>query len=242
MTWHSLSAQYRYLTYFFALSGFTNAFAIVIISNACSIAGGLSAIFTIRLFGRRTILICGALVNAFSMLAFAIVSLADPGSVAAARCLIAFICIFTFSYAASWGSIVPVVVGEVSSNRLRTKSIAFAMSGNWATSMLVICGAPYLINPAYANIGPKVGFIFGGLAVPLAIFTYFCVPETKDRTLEEIDEMFLNVRLGIIVAFFFSYLHALQDIPALKFKNYVCTGNVRGSSAEKMGGVSFSEV
>jgi hypothetical protein len=110
-----------------------------------------------------------------------------------------------FSYAASWGSVVPVVVGEVSSNRLRTKTIAFAMSGNWATSMLVICGAPYLINPAYANIGTKIGFIFGGLAVPLAVFTYFCVPETKDRTLEEIDEMFLKVRLGVIAPFSLTY-------------------------------------
>lgn len=62
--------------------------------------------------------------------------------------------------------------------------------------MLVICGTPYLISTQYANLGTKVGFIFGGLTVPLFLFVVFCVPETKGRTLEEIDEMFLNVSLA----------------------------------------------
>ena len=50
------------------------------------------------------------------------------------------------------------------------------------------------------------------------VFTYFFLPETRDRTLEEIHEMF-EARL-----------------PARKFKGYVCA-NTEGYSAEAMGKV-----
>lgn len=51
---------------------------------------------------------------------------------------------------------------------------------------------PYLLNAPYANLGAKVGFIFGGCAVLAIIFAFFCVPECKGRTLEEIDRLFLD--------------------------------------------------
>lgn len=38
-----------------------------------------------------------------------------------------------------------------------------------------------------------MGFIFGSITTIGTILIYLYLPETKDRTLEEIDEMFLNV-------------------------------------------------
>ncbi|KAF9885683.1 hypothetical protein FE257_012665 [Aspergillus nanangensis] len=204
-----------YLTYFFALTGYTNAFVITVISSACAIAGSLSSIFSIQYFGRRTILIVGAAVNCFCMLAFATISVAAPDSPPAAKSLIAFICIFNFTYSASWGPVVPVIAGEIPSNRLRSKSLGLSVGGNWTCSMIVICAVPYLIGAEYANLGTKIGFIFGGLTVPLLIFTILFVPETKGRTLEEIDEMFL------------------KRIPMRQFKHYVCTGTVDHTGGQK---------
>jgi hypothetical protein len=51
----------------------------------------------------------------------------------------------------------------------------------------------------------------------LFIFTWFFIPETRDRTLEEVHEMFE------------------ARVPARKFKNYVCTG-VESYAAEAIGG------
>lgn len=51
---------------------------------------------------------------------------------------------------------------------------------------------PYLLNEPYAALGSKVGFIFGTAAVLAGIFAYFCVPECNHRTLEEIDQLFLD--------------------------------------------------
>lgn len=51
---------------------------------------------------------------------------------------------------------------------------------------------PYLLNPPHANLGSKVGFIFGTAAVLATVFAFFCVPECKGRTLEEIDRLFMD--------------------------------------------------
>ncbi|KAH8660278.1 putative sugar transporter [Xylariales sp. PMI_506] len=203
-----------YATYFFALAGLTNAFLVSVISYACSTAGCLSTFWLVTWFGRRTLLLVGGATVAVCMLTFASVSVADPGSVAANNVLIAFICIFNYAYSATWGSIVPLLVGEIPSNRLRSKTVSLALACSWILSLTVICGVPYLISPSYANLGTKVGFIFGGATVPVTVFCLFFLPETKGRTLEEIDEMFLN------------------GIPARRFKGYVCSGEAQGMSAE----------
>ena len=47
---------------------------------------------------------------------------------------------------------------------------------------------PYLLE----DLGSKVGFLFGTAAVLATVFAFFCVPECKGRTLEEIDRLFLD--------------------------------------------------
>lgn len=41
------------------------------------------------------------------------------------------------------------------------------------------------MNPDEANLGGKVGFIFGGLAALGVVWAYFYIPETKNRTVDE---------------------------------------------------------
>lgn len=51
---------------------------------------------------------------------------------------------------------------------------------------------PYLIYDDYAGLGSKVGFIFGSLMIVAIGFIYFCVPECKGKTLEEVNALFAN--------------------------------------------------
>ena len=51
---------------------------------------------------------------------------------------------------------------------------------------------PYLIYDDYAGLGSKVGFIFGSVMILALFFIYFCVPECKGKTLEEVDALFNN--------------------------------------------------
>jgi hypothetical protein len=127
------------------------------------------------------------------MFAFAIIGVATPGTHAAAKSLVAFVCIFNFSYGASWGPVAFVLIGELPSTKLRSKTLALATSVGWSFNVLLSVGMPYLLSDAYVMLGTKVGFIFGGTELLAFVFAFFFLPETKDRTLEEIDEMFMNV-------------------------------------------------
>jgi hypothetical protein len=52
------------------------------------------------------------------------------------------------------------------------------------------------VFPDEVGLGSKVGFIFGAVALLSLVFTYFCVPECKGKTLEQVDWLFNNgVRL-----------------------------------------------
>lgn len=190
------------------------------------------ALFAVKYVGRRPLLITGCAVNAFCMLAFASIAEAAPNSRAASKCLIAFICIFCFTFAATWGPVCPILIGEVGSNRLRTKTVAIGMASNWILCLAVLTSLPYLLDAQYANLGTKVGFIFGSLTTVLLVLVVFFLPETKDRSLEEIDEMFINVSLLLsprnILQASFTDKFNLQAVPTREFKNYVCTGQAAG--------------
>lgn len=182
-----------YGTFFFSISGITNPFVISVISGVCGIAGSATSFFLIKYIGRRPILIGGAVGQGTCMLIVASVGTAAPSSVVAAKCLSAFVCMFIFAYGATWGAVSQVLLGELPSTKLRSKTVALATMAGWLCDLLIVCGMPYLISPEHVNLGPKVGFIFGGCQVVVLVWTIFFIPETKDRTLEEIDEMFMNV-------------------------------------------------
>lgn len=69
-------------------------------------------------------------------------------------------------------------------------------------SFIFSFSTPYLLDAPYANLHSKVGFIFGGVACCALAFAYFCVPEMKGRSLEEINAMF---QAGVPVREFGTY-------------------------------------
>ena len=81
--------------------------------------------------------------------------------------------------------------------------------GNWLGTFT----APYFINPAKLGWSAKYGYIWFGTNSLLVLFTIFFLPETRDRTLEEVHEMFEN------------------RVKTKDFKTYVCTG-VEGMAAQ----------
>ncbi|CAN9263139.1 unnamed protein product [Alternaria alternata] len=108
--------------------------------------------------------------------------------------------------------------GEIPSQRLRSYTFGIASAVGFAGAWLATFTAPYFINPESLNWGPEYGWIWGPSCFITVIWVYFYLPEIKNRTLEEIDEMF-EARL-----------------PARKFRKYVCTGRVlAGDGDEKLG-------
>lgn len=197
-----------YGAYFFSISGLHNSFIVNIALQACALAGIVTVFPSLKFMGRRTILLIGSFLMSLSMFLVAIIGTADAKSVAASRCLVAFCCLFGYFFTWSWGPVGWVVTSEIASTTLRSKTQSLASATSWVGQCVISVIIPYMINPSYGNMGPKVGFVFGPTCVIGGIWAWFMVPETKDRSLEELDEMFMN------------------GVPTREFKNYVCTGHV----------------
>lgn len=51
---------------------------------------------------------------------------------------------------------------------------------------------PYLLKAPYANLGGKIGYIYGSINMAMVVVAYFWIPELKGRTLEEVDQLFAS--------------------------------------------------
>ncbi|RSL41019.1 hypothetical protein CEP54_015945 [Fusarium duplospermum] len=83
-----------------------------------------------------------------------------------------------------------VVLGEVTSARVKEKTSLIACSISILTTFVTSFTLPYLLNSDYAGLGGKVGFIYGSICFVMTVVAFFFVPEMKDRTLEEVDKLF----------------------------------------------------
>jgi hypothetical protein len=88
--------------------------------------------------------------------------------------------------------------GEFPSQRLRSFTFGLAASVGFFGAWLTTFTAPYFINPDALNWGPKYGYLWAPSCAIGALWTYFYLPEVKNRTFEEIDEMvsLLTLNLG----------------------------------------------
>lgn len=177
-------------TYFFELAGFasTNAFNLGIGVTAIGIVGNLLTFYTVNHFGRRFIFFWGMLACTTVLLLIGFISISHSQN---ARWTVAsFTIIYNFIYQTSIGPLGYVIFAEVSSAKLRSKTVALGIWVNSLSGMVVNIVVPYLVNPDEANLGGYVGFIFGGLAFAGTIWTWYFIPETKDRTVDELDVLF----------------------------------------------------
>lgn len=106
--------------------------------------------------------------------------------------IISMLTVFGFGFASGWAPVSHILTAEVPSTRLRDMTYRTASAVNIIIQFVTTFATPYLLNAPYANLGAKVGFIYGGAAVLATVFAWFCVPECKGKTLEEIDRLFLD--------------------------------------------------
>jgi hypothetical protein len=110
--------------------------------------------------------------------------------------IVSMLTVFAAGFVFAWAPLTYVVTTEVPALRLRDASQRTASLVNVLVNFLVSFSIPYLLYEPYAALGSKVGFIFAGILILALVFTYFCVPECKGKSLEQIDRMF-NERISL---------------------------------------------
>ncbi|KAL5361310.1 general substrate transporter [Aspergillus floccosus] len=195
-----------YGTQFFKNSGYSNEFVINLIINCVNVGSTIPGLYAIDKWGRRPVLLAGAVGMFVSQLLVAILgttttSQDSMGTIivhneGAQKAAIAFICLFIFFFAASWGPVAWVVTGEIFPLKTRAKSLSMTTATNWIVNWALGYATPYLVNygPGNANLQSKIFFVWCGCCFLCIVFVYFMIYETKGLTLEEVDELYSEVK------------------------------------------------
>ncbi|KAK8120010.1 uncharacterized protein PG998_004636 [Apiospora kogelbergensis] len=181
-----------YGTYFFSMADVGDAFTNSCILTGVGVAGLVVSNLIITRWGyRRPMMMSGFLLCGLAQLIIAVVYTVEPGTEKTGKVIVGISVIYIVAY-----------------NCLISP---YAWLSGWLTTFT----APYFINPDSLNWGPKYGYIWAPSCFITAIWVYFYLPEAKDRTLEQIDEMFE------------------ARVPARKFRGYQCTGSHAATKKEK---------
>jgi len=186
---------FYYGTTFFKNSGISNPFTITIITNVVNVVMTIPGIWLVDKAGRRSLLLTGAAVMCVCEFIVAIIGLKiDSANVAGQRALISLVCIYIGAFAATWGPIAWVVTSEIYPLAIRAKSMSMSTASNWAVNFAIGYSTPYLVDvgPGKAGLRSNVFFIWGACCALCFLFTFFCIPETKGLSLEQVDQLYMN--------------------------------------------------
>ncbi|KAL9034699.1 MAG: hypothetical protein Q9214_006928 [Letrouitia sp. 1 TL-2023] len=166
-----------------------NVFLISLIFTLVNVCSTPLSFYAIEKYGRRTLLLWGALGMLVCEFLVAIMGTAALGNDSVVRAMIAFICFYIFFFATTWGPGAWVVIGEIFPLPIRSRGVGLSTASNWLWNCIITVITPYMVGEDKGNLGPKVFFIWGALCSAALVYAYFLVPETKGLSLEQVDKM-----------------------------------------------------
>ncbi len=156
-----------------------------IIVGAINLIFTVIAIMTVDKVGRKPLQIIGALGMMISMTGLGMVFYLQIGGISA----LIFILLYVASFAMSWGPITWVLLSEIFPNSIKGV-MAIAVAAQWLANLIVSTTFPMMNDSTWLTEKFHNGFaywIYGIMSLLAALFVWKFVPETKGRTLEEIE-------------------------------------------------------
>jgi SP family xylose:H+ symportor-like MFS transporter len=145
------------------------------------------AIFTVDKFGRKPLMIIGSIGMAVSMIALGFSFYFNQLGIAA----LIFMLIYTAAFAMSWGPVCWVLLAEIFPNSIRS-ALSIAVAAQWIANWIVSLTFPMMNDNVWLTDKFHHGFsywIYGIMGILSALFMWKLVPETKGKTLEEIEHL-----------------------------------------------------
>lgn len=136
-------------------------------------------------FNRKTILLFGSIVMALSIGILSILNFTLQVQDAAVPTMI-LIGIYIFGFAVSWGPICWLMIGEIFPLNVRGVGTSIGSAANWIRNFIVSQFFLELLHVFNNNVGGPFA-VFTFFAVVSIFFVIFMVPETRGKSLEEIE-------------------------------------------------------
>ncbi|CAI7676309.1 unnamed protein product [Penicillium pancosmium] len=193
--WTGVNAILYYAAFIFkdlGLTGNTTSLLASGVGGILMFLATIPAVLYIDQFGRKPVLIAGAVgmgichIIVAGLMGTYAKDWAIGRSGAAGWAAVVFVWLYEVNFGYSWGPGAWVVVAEVFPLGVRAKGISIGASSNWLNNFAIGQATPEMI----AAMGYGTFIFFGLICFIGALFVYFLVPETKNLTLEEMDEVF----------------------------------------------------
>ncbi len=167
-------------------SGTDTALLQTIIVGIINLTFTVVAILSVDKFGRKPLMIIGAVGMAFFMFALGFSFFFQQVGMGALIFMLGYVACF----AVSWGPVVWVLLSEIFPNRIRGRAMAVAVAAQWISNYLVSWTFPMMNKSTFLVDTFHNGFaywIYGVMGILAALFMWKFVPETKGKTLEEME-------------------------------------------------------
>ncbi|KAJ5692590.1 hypothetical protein N7462_002013 [Penicillium macrosclerotiorum] len=176
-----------YQTTFYKTNGYADqAFTYPIIGACLGFIAVLPAMYMVDRIGRRPSLMITFIFQAIWMYLLAGLGEKESKSDGEKNAIVAAFMLYAFSYNMG-GASIPYLLGtEIPNAAVREKTQALGTSWNVIWAFVTNFAIPYMMD----EIHFQVGWVFGSISVLALLFTFFFLPETKGRALEEIDAVF----------------------------------------------------
>ncbi|MGC9353413.1 MAG: sugar porter family MFS transporter [Mariniphaga sp.] len=185
--WCGINVIFNYAQEVFAAAGYgvSDTLFNIVVTGSVNLIFTFVAIYTVDKLGRRALMIIGSAGLA------GIYALMGAGYYfhVTGWPLLLLVVIGIACYAMSLAPVTWVVLSEIFPNRIRGAAMSFATASLWIASFLLTYTFP-LLNSAFGASGTF--WLYGLICVAGLLFIYKRLPETKGKSLEEIEEEILK--------------------------------------------------
>lgn len=181
-------------SYFYQQAGLPTdyAFNLSMGQYALGMVGAVCSWFMMAKVGRRDIYLWGCVSLLALLFIIGFTALTPDDNMAAKWAIGSMLIIFTFVYDLTVGPVCYSLVAEMSSTRLKAKTIVIARNFYNVGGIVVNVLTNYQLTPAPEGWGwgAKAAFFWIGTCSACIVWIYFRLPEPKGRTYGELDILF----------------------------------------------------
>jgi sugar porter (SP) family MFS transporter len=152
-------------------------------------------VFVVDRWGRKPLLLIGNVIMVVTLIAAGLVVLNVHDTGTRGILMLVMMVLYLVGYELGWGAVVWVMMAEVFPLKVRAAGMGISSVVLWASTGIVSAVFPLISAPTSLGIGGSM-FVFAGINVVLFGLTKWLVPETKGRSLEQI-ELDLRARTKI---------------------------------------------